>query len=135
MSLSLASVQHSILWGAGVHHLDALRYILAKNVARVMAESFTLPWGQLPPGASIRVMLSMEDDARASYSATYESSGHEFFERGQEFYLRFVGERVLPCVQRGYTLRAQQIPRLRTTWSGRLQRASFVGQSKVCYGS
>ena len=92
MSLSLASIQHSILWGAGVHHLDALRYILGKNVTRVMAESFTLPWGQLPPGASIRVMLSMEDDARVTYSATYESSGHEFFERGQEFYIRFVGE-------------------------------------------
>ena len=93
MALSLSSVQHSILWGAGVHHLDALRKILGKNVAGVMAESFTLPWGQLPSGASIRVMLSMEDGARVSYSATYESSGHEFFERGQEFYIRIVGER------------------------------------------
>lgn len=93
MALSLASVQHSVLWGMGVHHLDALRYIIGKNVARVMAESFTLPWGQLPRGASIRVMLSMEEGARVFYSATYESSGHEFFERGQEFYLRFVGER------------------------------------------
>jgi predicted dehydrogenase len=92
MALSLSSVQHSVLWGMGVHHLDALRYILGKNVVRVMAESFTLPWGQLPPGASIRVMLSMEEGARVFYSATYESSGHEFFERGQEFYLRLVGE-------------------------------------------
>lgn len=114
MSLSLASVQHSILWGAGVHHLDALRYILATNVARVMAESFTLPWGQLPIGASIRVMLSMEDDARASYSATYESSGHEFFEGGQEFYLRFVGERAtLHVFQRWLILcERNRLPRL-----------------------
>src|SRR5205823_2108421 len=44
-------------------------------------------------GASLRVMLTFEDGARASYSATYESSGHEFFERGQEFYTRLVGER------------------------------------------
>jgi predicted dehydrogenase len=38
-------------------------------------------------------MLSLDNKTRALYSATYESSGHEFFERGQEFYLRFVGER------------------------------------------
>jgi len=36
--------------------------------------------------------LSFENGARAFYTATYESSGHEFFERGQEFYARFVGE-------------------------------------------
>jgi predicted dehydrogenase len=114
MALSLSRVQHSILWGAGVHHLDALRYILGKNVARVMAESFTLPWGQLPPGASLRVMLSMEDDARVSYSATYESSGHEFFERGQEFYIRFVGERAtLHVFQRWLILcERNKLPRL-----------------------
>lgn len=92
MALSLAGVQHSVLWGMGVHHLDALRYILGKKVIQVMAESFTLPWGQLPQGASLRVMLSLEEGARVFYSATYESSGHEFFERGQEFYIRFVGE-------------------------------------------
>jgi predicted dehydrogenase len=114
MSLSLSSVQHSMLWGAGVHHLDALRYLLGKNVTRVMAESFTLPWGRLPPGASIRVMLSMEDETRVSYSATYESSGHEFFERGQEFYIRFVGERAtLHVFQRWLILcERHKLPRL-----------------------
>ncbi len=114
MALSLASVQHSVLWGMGVHHLDALRYILAQKVVRVLAESFTLPWGQLPPGASIRVMLSMEDDARVFYSATYESSGHEFFERGQEFYIRFVGERAtLHVFQRWLILcERNKLPRL-----------------------
>ncbi len=35
----------------------------------------------------------MKLEARLLYSVTYESSGHEFFERGQEFYIRFVGER------------------------------------------
>lgn len=93
MAASLASAPHSVLWGMGVHHLDALRYILKRRVTGVAADSFTLPWGTLPPGASLRVMLDFEDGARALYSATYESSGHEFFERGQEFYLRLVGER------------------------------------------
>jgi predicted dehydrogenase len=93
MAASLARLTNSALWGAGIHHLDALRYILNRRVTGVLAESFTLPWGKLPPGGSILAMLSFEDETRALYSATYESSGHEFFERGQEFYLRFVGER------------------------------------------
>jgi predicted dehydrogenase len=92
MAASLSRLQHSILWGVGVHHLDALRHILGKEVTNVTAESFTLPWGHLPEGASLRVLLSFEGDTRALYTATYESSGHEFFERGQEFYARFVGQ-------------------------------------------
>jgi predicted dehydrogenase len=93
MAASLRSLTNSALWGAGIHHLDALRYILKKRVTRVLAEAFTLPWGQLPNGGSLQMMLSFEDETRALYSATYESSGHEFFEGGQEFYVRFVGER------------------------------------------
>jgi predicted dehydrogenase len=114
MALSLASVEHSVLWGMGVHHLDALRYILGKTVRRVMSESFTLPWGQLPMGASMRVMFSMEDEARVFYSATYESSGHEFFERGQEFYIRFVGERATLHVFQRWLLLCERnkLPRL-----------------------
>jgi predicted dehydrogenase len=93
MAASLRSLTNSALWGAGIHHLDAIRYILKKRVTGVQADSFTLPGGQLPKGASMQMMLSFEDEARALYSVTYESSGHEFFERGQEFYVRFVGER------------------------------------------
>jgi predicted dehydrogenase len=92
MAKSLQSLTNSALWGASIHHLDALRYILRKRVTGVMAEAFTLPWGRLPKGASLQLMLSFEDEARLLYSATYESSGHEFFEGGQEFYVRFVGE-------------------------------------------
>ena len=41
----------------------------------------------------MQALLTFDAGTRAVYSATYESSGHEFFERGQEFYARFVGER------------------------------------------
>jgi predicted dehydrogenase len=75
-----------------VHHLDLMRYVLASEVNNVLSNDFTLPWTTLPKGASIRTMLSFENGAQALYTATYESSGHEFFERGQEFYGRFVGE-------------------------------------------
>ncbi|HEY0320965.1 MAG TPA: Gfo/Idh/MocA family oxidoreductase [Pyrinomonadaceae bacterium] len=93
MVASLARMPHSVLWGIGVHHLDALRYVLNQKVTNVAADSFTLAWGEPPEGASMRVMLQLEDGARVLYSATYESSGHEFFEQGQEFYARFTGER------------------------------------------
>jgi predicted dehydrogenase len=108
MSPSLARLTHSILWGIGVHHLDALRYILGQEVVGVLAESFTLPHGQLPPGASLQTLLAFKDGTRAVYTATYESSGHEFFERGQEFYARFTGQRAtLHVFQRWLFLCAQ----------------------------
>jgi predicted dehydrogenase len=92
MSPSLARSTQSAMWGVGVHHLDALRYVLRDEVEGVMSDNFTLPWTQLPQGASMRALLSFASGTRAFYSATYESSGHEFFERGQEFYARFIGE-------------------------------------------
>lgn len=92
MAPSLRTLANSVLFGVAVHHFDALRYVVGKDVTGVTADSFTLPWGELPPGASLQVLLSMGDSTRASYTATYESSGHEFFERGQEFYARFVGQ-------------------------------------------
>jgi len=93
MAASLMELHNSVLWGMSIHHLDALRYVLGKQVTGVMADIFTLPWGELPPGGSFQMLLSFEDEIHASYTATYESSGHQFFERGQEFYARFVGER------------------------------------------
>ena len=93
MAASVARLTNSVLWGPGSQHLDGLRYVLKKRVTGVLAESFALPWGQLPRGGSMQIMLSLEGETRALYSATYESSGHEFFEHGQEFYIRFIGER------------------------------------------
>lgn len=89
---SVSSLDNSVLWEVGIHHLDALRYVLNKRVTRVLTESIKLPWGTLPRGGTIHSMLSFADETQALYSATYESTGHEFFEGGQEFYLRFVGE-------------------------------------------
>lgn len=56
----------------------------------------------------------MDDEARVFYSATYESSGHEFFERGQEFYTRFVGERATLHVFQRWLLLCERnkLPRL-----------------------
>jgi predicted dehydrogenase len=93
MAPSLVRLSDSALWGVGIHHLDALRYILGQKVSSVSADSFTSSSGTLPPGGSLSATLSFEDGTRALYTATYESSGHEYFEGGQEFYARFVGER------------------------------------------
>jgi predicted dehydrogenase len=114
MAASLARLPQSVLWGMGVHHLDAIRYVLGEEVISVAADSFTLPGGELLPGASLRAMLTFESGTRALYTATYESSGHEFFERGQEFYARFVGDRAtLHVFQRWLILCAGgKLPRL-----------------------
>ena len=88
----LRQSEYNVLWGIAVHHLDALRFVLKQNVTGVLAESFSLPWSTMAAGASMQVMLKFEQGARGVYSGTYESSGHEFFEHGQEFYARFVGE-------------------------------------------
>lgn len=93
MPPSLYGLQHSVLWGMGVHHIDALRYVLGQEVTGVMARSFNSPWNELPRGASLQTLLTFDGGTHATYTATYESSGHEFFERGQEFYERVVGER------------------------------------------
>jgi predicted dehydrogenase len=114
MAASLAKTANSALWGAAVHHLDALRYVLRRRFTGVLAESFTLPWGTLPTGGSMQMLLTLEGDVRALYSVTYESTGHEYFERGQEFYLRFVGERgTLHVFQRWLVLcETGKLPRL-----------------------
>ncbi len=93
MAASLARLPQSVMWGMGVHHLDALRCVLGQEIVHVAAQSFTPPWSKLPPGASMQALLAFTCGTRGSYSATYESSGHEFFEGGQEFYQRYVGER------------------------------------------
>ena len=114
ISGSLAQLTNSVLWGAGIHHIDALSYTLNKRVTGVLAEGFTTPYGKLPRGSSMQMLLSLEDETRAVYSSTYESSGHEFFERGQEFYLRYVGERAtLHVFQRWLILcESGKLPRL-----------------------
>lgn len=122
LAASLARLTNSVLWGIGIHHLDALRYILGKDITGVLAESFTLPGGELPRGGSMHLMLTFEDDVRALYSATYESSGHEFFERGQEFYIRFVGERATLHVFQRWLILCQK---------GKLPRLVRRGQRKV----
>jgi predicted dehydrogenase len=88
-----AAMRDTVMWGPVVHHLDALRYSLGEPITGICAQTFSMPWSRLPEGASIETLLTFGDEIRATYTATYESSGHERFERGQEHYLRLVGER------------------------------------------
>jgi predicted dehydrogenase len=92
MAKWLTRSEYNVLWGMAVHHLDALRFMLQQEVRGVMAESFCLPWSQAADGASLQLLLKFDGDTHGTYAASYESSGHEFFERGQEFYARLVGE-------------------------------------------
>ena len=122
MAPSLRRLTHSVLWGMGVHHLDALRHVLQKEVIDVAAQISTTPWVQLPRGASLHAMLTFEGGTQALYSATYESSGHDFFERGQEFYLRLVGERATLHVFQRWLFLCER---------GRLPRLVRRGQRRI----
>ena len=122
MAASLARLTHSVLWGVGIHHLDAMRYVLDERVVGVLNESFTLGNGELPQGASMQTLLEFAGGARALYSATYESSGHEFFERGQEFYARITGTRATLHVNQRWLFLCPQ---------GRLPRPVRRGARKV----
>ena len=135
-----ASMSNSVLWGPVVHHIDALRYVLDRRITGVMAQTFTMPWGRLPEGASMQAMLTLEGGIHATYSASYESSGHEFFERGQEYYQRLLGElgtlhvlhRWLVLCERGKRPRVLRRGRRRTTEDSllldQLQRALRHGE-------
>lgn len=90
---SLGAIPDSVLWETGVHHIDALRYVLGQEVVGVMAQSFTVPWSRFAPGASVQALLVFEGGVRASVCVTYDSRGHELFNQGQELYLRIMGER------------------------------------------
>jgi predicted dehydrogenase len=113
VSPSSAAMENSILWGPTVHHIDALRYVFGQPITGVVADLFGNPWTPLPPGTAVQAMLTLEGGVRAQYSATYESYGHERFERGQEFYERFVGERgTLHVLHRWLVLcRSGRLPR------------------------
>jgi predicted dehydrogenase len=86
MSPSLARSTDRVLWGMAIHHLDAVRYLLQQRATRLVA--------RIPPalnGDILDVMVDFDGGTRLNYSASYRSSGHEFFEGGQEYYQRIVG--------------------------------------------
>lgn len=93
MSPSLVRLPDHLLWQSAVHDLDTLRFVIAREAIAVMAHSFALPWAPGAPGSSLQALIEFEGGIRATYCGSYHTRGHEFFERGQEFYQRFVGER------------------------------------------
>src|SRR5258705_11544610 len=70
----------------------------------------------------MQAMLSFAEETQALYAATYESTGHEYFERGQEFYIRFVGERATLHVFQRWLILCEK---------GRLPRLVRRGPRKV----
>ena len=111
---AVRAFRDGLLWETAVHHIDALRYMLGLEVVRVMAESSSLPWSAAAPGGSVQILLAFDGGSRASYSASYDTVGNEFFERGNRFYLRMLGEHgTLSVWQRwGFVCLRGRAPRL-----------------------
>jgi predicted dehydrogenase len=93
MPVWLTAMDDSLLWGAAVHHLDAIRYIAGGHPRAVIGDRFSDPGGEYRPGASLRLFLELGGGVRVTYFGTYEARGHEFFEGGQRFAARFSGDR------------------------------------------
>lgn len=91
MAPSLARLRHAILWGIAVHHLDAIRYVLNQRAVGVLASSYETG-DRSSPASTTDVLVEFDRGSRLNYTATYASSGHEFFEGGQEYYERIVGD-------------------------------------------
>jgi predicted dehydrogenase len=121
MAPSLMALDHSVLWGIAVHHIDALRFVLGQRITAVLNEAFAPPW-KPTRGSSMQTLLVFEDGTRVAYTASYDSNGHEYFEGGQELYARFVGDRAtLHMIHRWLFLCER----------GRLPRPVFRGAREV----
>jgi predicted dehydrogenase len=109
----LADLDGAALWETGVHHLDALRYLLGREVDRVRAACASPGTGPFR-GTTWAIILDLADGPLASYQLSWDSAGHRFFERGQQFVARFVGDRgTLHILQRWLVLcRTGRCPRL-----------------------
>jgi len=93
LASAVLGVPNGLVWEIAVHHLDALRYMFGLEPARVFARIACSSWNGGRDASSVDVLLSFDNGMVGSYEALYDSRGHEFFERGQEFYLRVAGER------------------------------------------
>jgi len=93
VNAGLAALELSALWETGVHHLDALRYCLGRQVIGVAADGFSAPWTTELRGTSFRALLEFEGGVRGDYGVSWDAPGHERFEAGQQFYERLTGER------------------------------------------
>jgi predicted dehydrogenase len=92
LSPAVRALADGVLWEMAVHHVDALRYVLGQEVVHVLAQTFSPPWSLTRGGASLDALLTFEGGCRVSYSASYETAGNEFFESGDRFHLRMLGE-------------------------------------------
>jgi len=146
LSPAAKTIRDAVLWELAVHHVDALRYVLRQEVVHVLAQSFSLPWSAAPPGASLQILLAFDGGSRASYCASYDAVGNEFFERGSRFHLRVLGERgSLSVWQRWLTLSLRgRLPRLvsrgrrevpeEVVLLRQLERAIRSGEEPECSG-
>lgn len=92
VSPSVEALRDGVLWEMAVHHVDALRYVLRQEVVCALAQGFSPPWSARRSGVSLQALLAFDGGCRVSYCASYDAVGNEFFEGGDRFHLRMLGE-------------------------------------------
>ena len=73
------SMPHVLLVDMAVHHVDLIRFVLRRDVARVWAEDFNPAWaseeGLYEHGASLRMVMTLDDGTKMSYAGDWSARG------------------------------------------------------------
>lgn len=123
---ALAALESAPMWETAVHHLDAIRFAVGREARTVTARISTLPWSAGLRGTTIDVLLELDGGLPVAYSATYDSRGHEFFEKGQELYARVTGEHGTAHVVHRWILLCRRGRLPRPVWRGPRRRTEEV---------
>ena len=75
------SMPHVLLVDMVVHHIDLIRHILGKDVAKVYAVDFNPEWSQAEGlyenGPGLKMVLTMTDGTHVSYSGDWSARGRQ----------------------------------------------------------
>ena len=72
------TMPHVLLVDMTVHHVDLIRFVLGRDVARVYAEDFNPAWaeGFYENGAALRMLMTLDDGSKISYAGDWSARGH-----------------------------------------------------------
>jgi predicted dehydrogenase len=68
-------MEHPLILDMAVHHFDLIRYITGLEARAVAAHTWNPPWSQFAGDASAVCLFTMENGARAVYTASWHPRG------------------------------------------------------------
>ena len=71
------TMQFPLLVDMAIHHLDLIRAVTGRNIARVTALSFRPPWSWYRHQPGLKMLLELEDGTPFSYSGDWSALGRQ----------------------------------------------------------